>query len=60
MTECGDNVGSPNDVCHSTMTGLCARVVDEEFPVALESDEAGDRDIGIVVRELFRFLKDRM
>ena len=49
MTECGDNVMSPTEVCHSTKNNLCAEIVDNEFPVGLESDEIQDANIEISV-----------
>jgi hypothetical protein len=49
MTECGDNVHSPQDACHSLDANLCAEIVDNEFPSTLESNETGDLDLEIVV-----------
>jgi hypothetical protein len=49
MTECGDNVHSPQDACHSLKANLCAEVVDNEFPSTIESNETGDLDLEIVV-----------
>jgi len=47
MTECGDNVYAPQDACHSNDANWCAEVVDNEFPVTIESNEIGDPNIEI-------------
>lgn len=49
MTECGDDVHSPQDACHSLEANLCAEVVDNEFPETTESNEIGDSNLEIVV-----------
>lgn len=49
LTEIGANVASQSDLCDSLNPLLCAQVADNEFPAALESDEAGDAGVHLSV-----------